>query len=187
MSARPSLPDCGQRTVPAADRDVVSRQLGRAPRGDWRVQLRCSHGCPVVIAVSPLIGAGELFPTTFWLTCPWLVAAVSGLEAEGSAARWTAQLASDAGLAQAAAAADVAYRRARAALGGGTDPCPSVGVAGQSDPRVVKCLHARVAASLAGVPDPVGEGALADLTSAGVLAECLDARCSIDAGLASSE
>jgi hypothetical protein len=186
MSARPSLPDCGQRAVPAADRDVVSKQLGRAPRGDWRVQLRCSHGYPAVIAVSPLLEAGELFPTTFWLTCPWLVAAVSGLESAGSAARWTARLASDVRLAQAVAAADLAYRRARATLGGGTDPCPSVGVAGQSDPQVVKCLHARVAASLAGVPDPVGEGVLADLTSAGATTECLDARCSIDAGVASS-
>jgi hypothetical protein len=186
MSGQPSRPVSGQRAVPAADRDVVSRQLGRAPRGDWRVELRCSYGYPAVIAVSPLLEACEPFPTTFWLTCPWLVAAVSGLESEGSAARWTARLASDCRLTREAAAADIAYRQARAALGGGTDPCPSVGVAGQSDPLVVKCVHARVAASLAGVPDPVGEGTLADLTSAGVPAECLDARCSVDGGLGRS-
>jgi hypothetical protein len=160
------------------DRQVVSSQLGRPPRGDWQVRSRCSHGCPVVIAVAPVLETGELFPTAFWLTCPWLAAAVSKAESGGAAARLTAALADDDRLASAAAAADLAYREARATLGGGADPCSSVGVAGQADPLVVKCVHARVAASLAGVRDPAGDRALADLASTGVPTECPDACCS---------
>jgi hypothetical protein len=43
--------------------------------------------------------------------------------------------------------------------------------------------HERVAAFLGGVPDPVGDASLADLKSAGVPIECLDARCADGGGL----
>jgi hypothetical protein len=138
-----------------------------------------------VIAVSPVLETGEFFPTTFWLTCPWLVAVVSDLESKGAAAAWTAVFASDARAAAAAVATDLAYRAARTALGGGADPCSSVGVAGQADPLMVKCVHARVAASLAGVGDPAGDRVLADLAADGVPAECPDARCSVGGGVMS--
>jgi predicted aconitase with swiveling domain len=74
-------------------------------------------------------------------------------------------------------AADAAYRTARAAEGGGTDPCPVVGVAGQSDPLAVKCLHARVAAALAGTGDPVGEGVLASISERGLPLSCAECAC----------
>jgi hypothetical protein len=178
MSTASSDRDSRRRAVPPADRCVVERQLGRAPRGAWRVEARCSHGFPAVIAVAPRLESGEPFPTTFWLTCPWFAEAVSGLESAGATARWTGALARDAALADAAMAADGAYRAARSALGSGSDPCGAVGTAGQADPLVVKCVHARVAAALAGVRDPVGDGALEELADEGVAAECPDVRCS---------
>jgi exopolyphosphatase/guanosine-5'-triphosphate,3'-diphosphate pyrophosphatase len=175
-----SLPPPGRTfrrgAVPAADSGVVAMQLGRPPRGPWSVGSRCSRGLPVVITVAPRLDSGEPFPTAFWLTCPWLVEAVSDMESAGDAARWAGEMERDEALASAAMAADRAYREARALLCDGQDPCAAVGVAGQSDPLAVKCLHARVAASLAGVADPVGARVLAGLAAAAGL-ECADARC----------
>jgi len=65
------------------DAAVVSRQLGRAPRAFRRVVARCPFGRPAVTEQEPYDDAGRPFPTTYWLTCPHLVAAVSRLEAAG--------------------------------------------------------------------------------------------------------
>lgn len=170
MSAGSTAPD-------PSDVACVAGQLGRSPRGRWSVCARCSFGRPVVISVAPLLADGERFPTSGWLTCPWLVEAVARLESRGDAAAWTRRIASDEALRRAVLDADTAYRSWRRDLGGGEDPCGDVGVAGQADPRVVKCLHARVAAFLAGRPDPVGEGALADVEGADGSRECGDDRC----------
>lgn len=158
------------------DRTVVASQLGRPPRGRWRVASRCPGGSPVVIAVAPLLEDGSPFPTTFWLTCPRLVAAVHDLESAGDSARFAQRAAREADLAAALLEADTAYRVARRVEGGGTDPCETVGVAGQTDPLAVKCLHARLAAHLAGVTDPIGAAVAGTLS--GILAgACTDGRC----------
>jgi hypothetical protein len=63
-----------------ADPAVVSRQLGREPRGPFDVVVRCEHGYPAVIENAPLLEDGTPFPTRFWLTCPSLVAGVARAE-----------------------------------------------------------------------------------------------------------
>lgn len=155
---------CSHPTV-RPDDQILALQLGRSPRGRWRVVSRCSWGSPRAIAVAPVLEDGELFPTTFWLVCPHLVAAVHASESSGESAAWSRRLAMDTELASEALAADSAYRAARRSEGGGVDPCPNVGIAGQTDPLIVKCLHARLAASLAGVLDPVGERFLEQLAN----------------------
>jgi hypothetical protein len=147
------------------------------PRGRWRVVSLCEHGYPRVIAVAPLLEDGVPFPTTFWLTCPHLVEVVHALESAGEHRGWTERAATDPTLASLLRVADEAYRAARRAEGAGVDPCATVGVAGQADPLAVKCLHARVAAALAGTGDPVGEGVLARLAADGVPTACDDAAC----------
>jgi hypothetical protein len=127
--------------------------------------------------VAPLLHDGTPFPTTFWLTCPRLVEAVHVLESIGEHRTWAARAAADPDLAARLRAADRAYRACRAAEGGGDDPCTAVGVAGQADPLAVKCLHARVAAALAGIADPVGEGVLKQLADRNVLPVCVPAVC----------
>ena len=154
------------------DDHVVAYQLGRAPRGTWRVATRCSFGYPTVIATAPRTQSGEPFPTLFYSTCPHLVAAVSTLESGGALEHWRERLACDAALMQRLASADASYRDARAAEGGGSDPTPAVGIGGERDSRGMKCLHAHVAAALAGIADPIGEAALDDVAH-----ECDDARC----------
>ena len=63
--------------VNAEDRAVLERQLGRPPRAARRVVVRCPWGAPAVTEQSPYDDAGTPFPTTFYLTCPALVSAVS--------------------------------------------------------------------------------------------------------------
>jgi len=132
---------------------------------------------PTAIAVAPRLDGGTPFPTTFWLTCPYLVAAVHDLESAGEHRDWAERATSDPDLAARLQRADVIYREARLSEGGGFDPCASVGVAGQADPLAVKCLHARVAAALAGIADRVGEGVLERLSFGSTPPPCEGSPC----------
>ena len=78
-----------------SDRSVVERQLGRPPRAFRRVVVRCPFGRPAVTEQRRTTTRGEPFPTTYWLTCPYLVAAVSRLEAAGGVERWSRAAAAD--------------------------------------------------------------------------------------------
>src|SRR5918993_2767325 len=60
------------------DYDAVARQLGRGPR-PFRVAARCPFGLPSVIENE----RRREMPTSFWVTCPRLVAAISRLESTG--------------------------------------------------------------------------------------------------------
>jgi uncharacterized protein len=128
--------------VVETDRDVVERQLGRPPRAFRRVAVRCPFGRPAVTEQAARDDAGEPFPTTFWLTCPHLVAAVSRLEAAGGVERWTRAVAGDPELAASLAQANDEQRSLRPEL--------DLGIGGaRSGAAGLKCLHAHVAYSLA--------------------------------------
>ena len=71
------------------DLELVERQLGRRPRAFRRVAVRCPYGRPAVTEQWPYDESGEPFPTTYWLTCPSLVAALARIEAAGGVERWT--------------------------------------------------------------------------------------------------
>ena len=156
-----------------AEAALVAAQVGREPRGPWRVAAHCVHGFPTVVVSPPVLDDGTPFPTWAWLTCPWLSDAVAAQESSRQGAVWGERLASDPGLAERMREADARLRRERAReVPAGTDPCSAVGIAGGRDPLQVKCLHAHVALSLAGIDDPVGAALLARFGAA-----CEDARC----------
>lgn len=150
---------------------VVALQLGREPQGQWRVAERCSFGQPLVIATAPMV-AGQPFPTLYYLSCPHLREEISMLESAGEIERWRMRLSRDQVLRYRLEDADSEYRARRLAEGGGVDPSADVGIAGQRDVLGVKCLHAHVAAFLAGIDDPVGEG-----TWSMIEPECTAMRC----------
>src|SRR5436189_12596 len=79
--------DPAHRELRAADLDAVREQIGREPTTPFTVVARCSGGHPFVIRDAPFDASGEPFPTTYWLTCPAAVKAVSRLEAGGAIAR----------------------------------------------------------------------------------------------------
>ena len=109
---------------------------------------RCTSGHPLVIRNDPVDAEGRPFPTTFWLTCPDAVKAVSRLESEG----WIARLNEDTAIATSIAEAHHAYAAERAELKTGAEAFGGVG----GTRTGVKCLHAHYAYHLAGGDDPVG-------------------------------
>jgi hypothetical protein len=149
--------------VTDADRAVVARQLGREPRTLRRVAVRCPFGAPAVTEQSPYGADGEPFPTTYYLTCRHLVAAVSRLEAAGGVERWSNATREEPALAESLAAGDEEQRRLRRELAGdatGTDGGASLayGIGGsRRGGGSLKCLHAHAAFALARPGYELGE------------------------------
>jgi hypothetical protein len=150
------------------DRALVERQLGRPPRAFRRVARRCPFGVPAVTEQDPYGPGGTPFPTTYYLTCRHLVAAVSRLEAAGGVERWTRAAQEDDELAaslERATAEQRAVRRQLAEDRVGADGGSSLdlGIGGQSRAGGLKCLHAHVAYALARPGYELGERILAEL------------------------
>lgn len=156
--------------VTDADRAVVARQLGREPRTLRRVAVRCPFGAPAVTEQSPYGADGEPFPTTYYLTCRHLVAAVSRLEAAGGVERWGNAVGADPALAASLAAGDEEQRRIRTELAGdtrGSDGGASLGygIGGSRRTGSLKCLHAHVAFALARPGYELGARILGEIES----------------------
>jgi len=137
-----------------SDLAVVERQLGRPPRAFRRVAARCPWGLPAATEQAPYDTSGEPFPTTYYLTCPHLVAAIARVEAAGGVERWSSAVERDPQLAASvmrAADEQRAVRRRLAPPGPGTDGGAALerGIAGASRPERLKCLHAHAAHALA--------------------------------------
>lgn len=151
-----------------ADRALVERQLGRPPRAFRRVAARCPFGAPAVTEQSPYDDSGAPFPTTYYLTCPHLVAAVARVEAAGGVERWGAEVDSDPELAADLERASEEQRTTRrllaAGLAGQDDGASlALGIGGSANPRRLKCLHAHVAYALANPGYGLGDRILAEL------------------------
>ena len=152
------------------DRAVVARQLGRPPRAFRRVVVRCPFGSPAVTEQEPYDPSGEPFPTTYYLTCPQLVAAVSRLEAAGGVERWSRALEQDEALASSVELATAEQRVLRSELAdgrAGRDGGASLrlGIGGSGGGGSLKCLHAHVAYALARPGYSLGERILAEVES----------------------
>jgi hypothetical protein len=147
------------------DQRVVSWQLGRPAKPFRRVAARCAHGFPAVTEQAPFGAGGEPFPTTFYLTCPWLVSGIARLEAEGGVERFSRAAESDPELGRSLAEADAEQRRLRPEL--------DVGIAGTRTRENLKCLHAHAAFALARPGYELGERVLAEVGERW----CPDGRC----------
>ncbi|MDI9626952.1 MAG: DUF501 domain-containing protein [Acidobacteriota bacterium] len=155
----------GYQTYTADDARIAEAQLGRPMRGVAGVAWRCPCGHPGVLATRPRLPGGTPFPTTYYLTCPRAVAAVSRLEASGVMAEMTQRLTDDPQLAERYRQAHEAYLADRAALAAETaDELPEIaGFSAGGMPTRVKCLHALVGHALAAGPgvNPIGDETLA--------------------------
>ncbi len=150
--------------VTIAEADLIARQIGRPPRGEFTVASRCPHGFPQVLEVLPLMD-GTPFPTLYWLSCPLLCHAVSDLEAAGWVSRLEERVAGDEQLRGALERSHCDYIAARwrslaaddrRALGTrGLKLLEERGIGGIADRRRLKCLHLHVAHALAGT-NPIG-------------------------------
>ena len=150
------------------DRALVERQLGRPPRAFLRVAARCPFGAPAVTEQAPYDDAGDPFPTTYYLTCSQLVAAIARLEAAGGVERWSAELERDSDLVADLERATDEQRRLRRELAAGRSGRDNgssleLGIAGSANPRRLKCLHAHAAFALANPGYRLGERVLAEI------------------------
>jgi uncharacterized protein len=150
------------------DRAIVERQLGRAPRAFRRVARRCPFGLPAVTEQRPYDPDGRPFPTTYYLTCPHLVSAVSRLEAGGGVERWSRRVRDEPELLASLRSATEEQRRVRRRLADGVagrDQGTSLelGIGGTTNPERLKCLHAQAAFALARPGYELGERILDEL------------------------
>jgi hypothetical protein len=140
------------------DAVAVRRQLGRPPRGNWRVARRCACGLAQVIETFPRLEDGTPFPTLWWLTCPALSSEVGRLESSGWMADFNNRLRDDPDLRRALEGATEAYIEAR----DGREPLGATAHPGGGPDRV-KCLHAHVAHQLVSGDNPAGAAVLEEL------------------------
>ena len=126
------------------DHEAVALQLGREPV-PFRVAARCPAGLPSVIENERRLE----MPTSFWITCPSLSAAISRVEAAGGVRAAQKEVG--------ATVVDEIHTEHLARYG--------TRVAGVGEPGGrVKCLHAFTALHLAGaLLNPVAEWTLARL------------------------
>ena len=147
------------------DKSVVSWQLSRPARAFRRVAVRCPYGFPAVTEQAPYGDDGTPFPTTYYLTCPWLVAGIARVEAGGGVERFSREAALDPTLRESLEHADAEQRRLRPEL--------DVGIAGTRTPEKLKCLHAHAAFALARPGYELGERIVSEAGERW----CPDGRC----------
>lgn len=146
----------------SAEKKIVSLQLGRFLKNDFRIVRVCEWGFPQVIE-SSLIADGKPFPTLFWLSCPFLKEEVSRLESAGMIAEFEKRIEEDEVFAgeylrahsqttllkeQLLEKSPVSDEQKRLLMGRG--------IGGIRNLKRVKCLHLQLANFLGGVPNPVG-------------------------------
>jgi uncharacterized protein len=117
---------------------------------------------------SPYGPDGEPFPTTYYVTCRHLVAAISRLEAAGGVERWSAAAQADEELAASRAGADEEQRVVRRDLAAGETgrdggASLELGVGGAGRTGSLKCLHAHAGFALARPGYELGERIVAEL------------------------
>jgi uncharacterized protein len=169
--------------TPASPRDleIMRLQLGRDMRGVVSIARRCGCGRPAVVRTAPRLEDGTPFPTSLYLTLPWLTLELSRLEATGLMAELTERLESDEQLAAPYRAAHERYLARRAEIGE-AEEVAHVSAGGM--PTRVKCLHALAGQSLAEGPgvNPVGDEVLALIDGAApeLVCRCQDGEAGSD-------
>lgn len=163
---------------PATDADlaVMREQLGRDMRGVISIARRCGCGRPAVVRTAPRLEDGTPFPTSLYLTLPWLTLEISRIEATGEMAELTERLSRDEELAAAYARAHERYVARREEIGH-AEEVAHVSAGGM--PTRVKCLHALAGQSLAegaGV-NPIADEVLVRIDGVDAVDSELHCRC----------
>ncbi len=171
-ASKPALPPLPfESPASAEDLQVMREQLGRDMRGVISIARRCGCGRPAVVRTAPRLEDGTPFPTSLYLTLPWLTLELSRIEATGEMAELTERLEQDAELAATYRAAHERYIARRDEIG----YCEEVAhVSAGGMPTRVKCLHALAGQALAEGP---GVNLVADEVLARIDGALPDLRC----------
>lgn len=159
--------------VRPGDREELTKQLGRDPRGLVGIGARCACGRPAVTITYPRLPDGSPFPTLFYLSLPWLVREISRSESTGDMTIFNERLAVDEELRENHLRAHESYIARRNLL---EDVSEIAGRSAGGMPDRVKCLHALAGYSLAVGPGVclVGDDALAMAGWDSTICRCSD-------------
>jgi hypothetical protein len=164
------------------EREVISSQLGRKPKGVLEVTNYSENGDPLVIKTNPIIVSEpqtpnpelyEPFPTLYYLTHPETVEAVSRLEDLGLIRKYELKIEEDDELRKEFLKAQKNYTKERIKVAGlrlfqlkENKRCviEKTGIGGVKDLTKIKCLHAHYAHYLATGKNPIGKIVHEELT-----------------------
>jgi len=140
------------------EKEIIEKQLGREPRGILEVPVECQFGFPVVVKTKPLIGKSDerqIFPTLYWLTCPYRVEQISKIESEGFISALEDRLRKDRNMKRSYIEQQKSYKEERNRLLSESDrnflkrqsmeESLDKGIGGIEDFSHVKCLHMHLA------------------------------------------
>ncbi|MCX7831516.1 MAG: DUF501 domain-containing protein [Actinobacteria bacterium] len=150
------------------DEEFFKKVTGRYPHPDSVVLKRCRFGKPVAFASMP-VSYGEPFPTMFWLTCPYLLKLCGKLESALLHRTLEAEIERTERLRKEFYEAQMKMINIRKEVARATflDLPRSVletGIGGVRNLMRVKCLHAHMAASFAGIESPVTKALYESIT-----------------------
>ena len=145
--------------------EIIKKQIGRKPDNLLKVAKKCPFSYPAVLLVKPYENS-IVFPTTYWLSCPYLVKEVSKIEDKGLIEDLTKRLKYDEEFRVSLQKAHKYYAKERLEYleeepenlpEGIKNVLTNSGVGGIIDKEGIKCLHTHLADYLINEFNPVGE------------------------------
>lgn len=175
------------------DNQMIVTQLGREPRGVLGVAKRCVYEFPQVIVNRPIIMEVEdisVFPTLFWLTCPYLKRVVGQLESKAAINELQQRIAEDPEFASEVEKNHLTYAELRKGLipddvlkalaknyPNRLEAIVDTGVGGIRSRDGVKCLHTHLADYLAREDNIIGKMVYEEL---GCQVNCESGNCELE-------
>lgn len=155
--------------VSKREKNIVKLQIEREPVGIINIFKYCPHNYPAIIKVHPFLKK-RVFPTTYWLTCPFLNREIAVLEDKNWISKLEILLEERDDLKESLKESYIKYKVQRFSMLN-KDKIDQVknksmdiyhtlkdsGVGGIREDKGLKCLHAHVADYLANGINPVGK------------------------------
>ncbi len=149
--------------------ELIEKQIDRKPEGMEEISKFCPFGYPAIIKVYPFFNK-RVFPTTYWLTCPYLNKSISRLEDSNWIDKLQNKINSNYELKSKLKAAHIDYAKQRMNMLDKKETekinkisedilytLKNSGVGGIKDKKGIKCLHTHVADYLVNRLNPVGK------------------------------
>jgi len=147
------------------DIKIINAQLGRDISGFNKIEVTCMYGFPQVISTYPMMD-GKLFPTLYWLTCPYIKKQIGRLEEQGMIKKISEKINNSSDLKQKYIDETMSYIEKRIELFKETFPQDKIpdriknsGIGGIQDWREIsglKCIHLHFAYYLVNNKEIIG-------------------------------
>ncbi|MEJ6952140.1 DUF501 domain-containing protein [Natronospora cellulosivora (SeqCode)] len=152
------------------DINVIEFQLGRKADNFSQVVKYCPFNKPAVLMTLPYSKENGVFPTTYWLSCPYLNKELAKLEDDGIIKDLSEKIKDSNQLREELMKTHLRYAKERFRLLGKSDledierkssrikdVLKESGVGGIMDKEGIKCLHTHLADYLANKQNPIGK------------------------------